>query len=214
MPAACPVLLQIGYTLAPTSADLASRRADPVDTEQPTTEQPTTGRPTTGRQRSIKRRVVRLVLIPGVVALLLWFGASGYLVFQGFYNRAVANSVRQVSIPAVSALSSIQQERRLSITYLSRPSNGGLTAMLDRRRQTDQQLGALRAVADGALGNAPESIRTRWRTLTGHLDELPNTRSAIDARSVSGQRAYAFYKNRGWRDWKIEHGQRYMRKRA
>lgn len=133
------------------------------------------------------------MLIPGVVALLLWFGASGYLVFQGFYNRAVANSVRQVSIPAVSALSSIQQERRLSITYLSRPSSGGLTAMLDRRRQTDQQLSALRQVADGALANAPESILTRWRTLTGHLDELPNTRSAIDARSVSGQRAYTFY---------------------
>ena len=113
MPAACSVFLQIGYELAPTSADLASQRADPDKPES--------------RQRSIKRRVVRLVLIPGVVALLLWFGASGYLVFQGFYNRAVANSVRQVSIPAVSALSSIQQERRLSITYLSRPSSSGLS---------------------------------------------------------------------------------------
>ena len=144
------------------------------------------------RRQSIARRVVRLVLVPSVVALLIWFAASGYLVFQGFYNRAVAVSVRQVSIPAVAALSSLQQERRLSVSYLARPSNG-LNALLDRRRQADQQVIALRAAADGALGLAPQSIKTRWATLVGYLDQLPTTRSAIDARSMTGQRAYVFY---------------------
>jgi signal transduction histidine kinase len=127
-----------------------------------------------------------------VVALLLWFGASGYLVFQGFYDRAVAESVRQVSIPAVAALSSIQQERRLSVAYLARPTHD-LNALLDRRSQTDRQLTALREVADGALARAPQSIKTRWRTLTTALDQLPNARSAIDARSTTATRAYAFY---------------------
>ena len=136
--------------------------------------------------------MVQLVLVPSVVALLLWFAASGYLVFQGFYNRAVANSVRQVSIPAVSALSSIQQERRLSIAYLARPSNG-LTTLLDQRRQTDTRLAELRAVAGSALGNAPDSILTGWKNLSGFLDQLPSIRSAIDARSSTGPRAYAFY---------------------
>ncbi|MCM4076632.1 sensor histidine kinase [Paractinoplanes hotanensis] len=144
------------------------------------------------RQQSIARRVVRLVLVPSVVALLIWFAASGYLVFQGFYNRAVANSVRQVSIPAVVALSSVQQERRLSVAYLARPSNG-LTALLDRRRQTDQQVDTLRRAADGALGQAPQSIKDRWTELTGYLDRLATTRSAIDARTMTGREAYAFY---------------------
>ena len=136
--------------------------------------------------------MVLLVLVPSVVALLLWFAASGYLVFQGFYNRAVAVSVRQVSIPAVAALSSIQEERRLSVAYLARPSND-LNALLDQRRQADARLTELRFVADSALANAPQSIHTGWATLAGQLDRLPTIRSEIDAKSAGTQRAYAFY---------------------
>jgi signal transduction histidine kinase len=146
----------------------------------------------TRRQQSIKRRVVRLVLVPSVVALLIWFAASGYLIFQGFYNRAVAISVRDVSIPAVSALSSIQQERRLSVAYLARPSTS-LNALLEQRRTTDTQLAELREVAPGALSQAPDSIKNQWQTLTGYLDELPATRSEIDARSTTPARAYDVY---------------------
>jgi hypothetical protein len=57
------------------------------------------------------------VLAPSIVIVVLWLVASGYLVFQGFYTSAVAKSVRSVSIPAVAALTSIQQERRLSISH-------------------------------------------------------------------------------------------------
>ena len=190
LPGAAPLLsaAQIGLKLAQIPADHASRQPDPDEGERSAAGSSKRA----NRQQSIKRRVVQLVLVPSVVALLLWFAASGYLVFQGYYNRAVANSVRQVSIPAVSALSSIQQERRLSIAYLARPS-GGLTALLDQRRKTDERLTELRAAAVGALANAPDSIMTRWSTLTGYLDQLPSTRSAIDARSTTGTRAYAFY---------------------
>lgn len=132
------------------------------------------------------------MLVPSAVALLLWFGASAYLVFQGYYNRAVAVSVRQVSIPAVSALSSLQQERRLSIAYLSR-STSDLNALLEQRRQTDTQLTALRDAAEGALANAPDSIINGWNALSGYLDQLPSTRSAIDAKTAGPQRAYQFY---------------------
>src|ERR1700760_1250583 len=120
------------------------------------------------RERSIRQSVIRLVLVPSIVAVLLWFGASGYLIFQGFYNREVALSVRQVSIPAVSALSSIEQERRLSVAYLAGPS-GDMNNLLDQRRETDQQVTALRAAAVGALTHAPSSILTRWQTLSGVL---------------------------------------------
>ncbi|WP_312034065.1 nitrate- and nitrite sensing domain-containing protein [Actinoplanes sp. TBRC 11911] len=153
---------------------------------------PTEPAPGVTRQQSIKRRVVRLVLIPSLVAVLLWFVASGYLVFQGYYNREVANTVRKVSIPAVSALSSVQQERRLSVAYLARPS-GGLTELLDQRRQTDQRVADLRTVGESALGRAPDSIKTRWKTLTDLLDQLPANRSAVDARTTSTTSAYAYY---------------------
>jgi hypothetical protein len=131
-------------------------------------------------------------MVPSVVALLLWFTASGYLVFQGFYNRTVAITVRDVSIPAVTALSSIQQERRLSIAFLARPT-GDLKPLLDQRQQTDRELEKLRAVADDSLAAAPGSIQQRWRTLAGYLDQLPDTRSGVDAQSTSGEQTSLFY---------------------
>jgi signal transduction histidine kinase len=171
--------------LAQIPADHASERPDPDEDQGSSSRR-------NNRQQSIKRRVVQLVLVPSAVALLLWFGASAYLVFQGYYNRAVAVSVRQVSIPAVSALSSLQQERRLSIAYLSRSTND-LNALLEQRRQTDAQLTQLRDAAAGALANAPDSIVNGWNALSGYLDQLPSTRSAIDAKTAGPQRAYQFY---------------------
>ncbi|MEH0981773.1 sensor histidine kinase [Micromonospora sp. CPCC 205556] len=132
------------------------------------------------------------MLIPSVVALALWLVASGYLVFQGFYNREVANGVRKVSIPAVPALASIQQERRLSVAYLAQTSKD-LQGLLEQRQQTDQRLAALRAVADSALANAPQSITTQWKTLTDQLDQIASIRSRVDARSADQQRVYDFY---------------------
>jgi signal transduction histidine kinase len=97
-----------------------------------------------------------------------------------------------VSIPAVSALASLQQERRLSVAYLAQPSKD-LKELLDQRQQTDRQLSALRTAANSALALAPQSIKTQWKTLTDYLDQLPSVRSTIDSKSAGQQRAYGFY---------------------
>lgn len=145
-----------------------------------------------GPQKSIKRRVIRLVLVPGAVAVVLWLVASGYLVFNGFYAREVANGVREVSIPAVTGLASIQRERRLSIAYLAESSKD-LQPVIDQREQTDQQVVAMRTAAKNALANAPDSIATRWTTLSENLDRLPAIRSTIDSGTAGHQRVYDFY---------------------
>ncbi|MFC6021989.1 nitrate- and nitrite sensing domain-containing protein [Plantactinospora solaniradicis] len=132
------------------------------------------------------------MLAPSIVIVVLWLVASGYLVFQGFYTSAVAKSVRSVSIPAVAALTSIQQERRLSISHLAQRS-GDLQGLVDQRKVTDERLSRLRAVATEALGNAPDSIVTRWRALSAYLDQLPSVRGTVDSRSIDGQRTFAFY---------------------
>ena len=132
------------------------------------------------------------MLIPGVVAVLLWLVASGYLVLNGFYDREVANGVREVSIPAVTGLSSVQQERRLSIAYLAQPSRG-LQSLIDQRQQTDQRLSTLRTAANSALSLAPASIKTRWKALTDYLDQLPGIRSTIDSGTADRQHVYDFY---------------------
>lgn len=177
----------IGFKLARSQVDVANKQADLDSREE--SRAPSRRR---ARRHSIKRRVMRLVLIPSVVAMVLWLVASGYLVFQGLYNREVANGVRQVSIPAVPALASVQQERRLSIAYLAQPTRD-LQGLLNQRQETDRRLSAMRAAADSNLANAPESITERWRNLAARLDEIPSVRSMVDSRSADGQRVYAFY---------------------
>ena len=145
-----------------------------------------------GPQKSIKRRVIKLILVPGAVAVVLWLVASGYLVFTGFYAREVANGVRQVSIPAVTGLASIQRERRLSIAYLAQPAKS-LQPLIDQREQTDQQVSEMRAAAEKALANAPQSIANRWSALSANLDRLPGIRSTIDSGTAGHQRVYDFY---------------------
>jgi signal transduction histidine kinase len=145
-----------------------------------------------GPQKSIKRRVIRLVLVPGAVAVVLWLVASGYLVFTGFYAREVANGVRQVSIPAVTGLASIQRERRLSIAHLAQPGKS-LQPLIDQRKQTDRYVSEMRAAAKKALARAPQSITNRWSTLSANLDRLPGMRSTIDSGAATHQRIYDFY---------------------
>ena len=54
--------------------------------------------------KSIRKRLTRTVLIPSVTLLVLWIAVSSYFLFNGVYVRLVAASVREVSIPAATAL--------------------------------------------------------------------------------------------------------------
>lgn len=163
----------------------------PSDLEQPqqsagsAPQQPPAG-------QSIKRRVIRLVLIPGAAAVVLWLVASGYLIFTGFYEREVANGVRQVSIPAVTGLAAIQRERRMSIAYIGHPSRD-LRQLIDQRRLTDQHLAALRETAEPILASAPASIATKWQQLSAELEGLAGIRTTIDSGAAGRQQVYEFY---------------------
>ncbi|WP_312033848.1 nitrate- and nitrite sensing domain-containing protein [Actinoplanes sp. TBRC 11911] len=152
---------------------------------------PTDPRPKVTRQQSIKRRVVRLVLIPGLVAVLLWLVASAYLVFQGYHSRSTGNAIRQVSAESAAAVISIEYERRLSVAFLARPSQDK-SQLLDTRRQTDAQVATIRAAGE-KLGHVPDSVKTSLNTLIATLDQLPAIRKAVDAESISSGGALDMY---------------------
>lgn len=134
------------------------------------------------------------MLWPATIAVVLILIASGYLVFTGFYGRENASVVRQVSIPAVTALKSIQQERQLTIVYLTQRSKGSSSeALLKQRQVTDQHVDSLKTVAQASLSLAPQSIVSDWGTVRGYLDRLPEIRSAVDNGSANSADVYNFY---------------------
>jgi hypothetical protein len=113
-----------------------------------------------GHDKSIRKRLTRTVLIPSITLLVLWLAVSGYFVFSGLYSKLVADSVRQVSIPAVSALSSVQSERQVAVEFLDN-SGAGQADLLARQQQTDQKLAELQTVFGPAIESAPAEIATR-----------------------------------------------------
>ncbi|HEY4455115.1 MAG TPA: nitrate- and nitrite sensing domain-containing protein [Pseudonocardiaceae bacterium] len=136
--------------------------------------------------------MTRAVLIPSVALLVMWLGVSVYLLYDAFYARAVASSVREVSIPAVNGLASAQQERQLGMAYLSQPSVG-LDQLHAQETQTDDGLAQMKTAAASALSSAPQAIVTRLNALNGYLNQLQGIRAQIDARTISSAQVYTFY---------------------
>ncbi len=141
---------------------------------------------------SIKRRVIRVALIPDTALILLWVLAFLYLGGTGFYDQKVASSVREVSIPAVTGLSSVETESQLSQAYLANRQSG-LQRLLSQQKQTDRGLSAMRAAAGDALAHAPQSIVTRMDTLVGYIDQLPDVRGRVDAGIATTSEVATFY---------------------
>jgi signal transduction histidine kinase len=167
----------------------------PHPDSRPETSERTERKRRRGKQpKSIKRRVVQLVLIPSAALIVLWFGASLYLFGTGFYDREVASSVQQVSIPAVRGLASVQKERQLSMAHLAQPSDG-LQSLLAQQQQTDTELSAMRTAAASMMSSAPDSIVGSYNKLLGYLDQLPKIRGEIDAGAATQPEVYAFYNN-------------------
>lgn len=146
----------------------------------------------TGQNKSIRKRLTRTVLIPSITLLVLWIAVSSYFVINGLYAKLVADSVRQVSIPAVSALSAIQQERQAGVEFLENTS-AGQADLQSRQQQTDQKLGELQTVFGPAIESAPAEIATRMKELRAAFDRIPVMRSQIIFKSVSKAQVNEFY---------------------
>jgi signal transduction histidine kinase len=142
--------------------------------------------------KSIRKRLTRTVLIPSVTLLVLWTAVSSYFFINGLYVRLVAGSVREVSIPALTALSSIQQERQLALQYLD-STTAGLPQLQDQQKKTDEKLSALRTVFASAIASAPDEIATKMTALKDQLDQLPVVRSQINFRSIVKTQVNDFY---------------------
>lgn len=135
-----------------------------------------------------------MVLVPSVLLSVVVLVGAGVLAFQGFYVQQVAVSVRQVSIPAVDALTSLEKERRLSMALLTEPSQSP-RALAAQRRVSDQKLNTMLARAPGALAQAPQEIKDRMADLTGYLDKVSTIRSQVDAGTISSGSVFTFYNN-------------------
>jgi signal transduction histidine kinase len=142
--------------------------------------------------KSIRSRLTRTVLIPSVTLLVLWTAVAAYFFINGLYVRLVAVSVREVSIPAVTALSSLQQERQFALQYLDNRTLGQ-SQLQDQQKVTDVKLGALQDAFASTISNAPDEIAAKVNALKSQFDQLPVLRSQIGFRSIDRAQVNTYY---------------------
>jgi len=141
---------------------------------------------------SIRKRLARTVLIPSVTLLVLWTAVSSYFFINGLYSRLVASSVREVSIPAATALSAVQKERQIALRYLDNQSVSP-QLLQDQQRATDEKLEVLQGAFDATISNAPEEVATKVNALKGQFNQLPVVRSQINFRSIDRAQVNNYY---------------------
>jgi hypothetical protein len=142
--------------------------------------------------KSIRKRLTRTVLIPSVTLLMIVIAVSSYFFVNGLYVRLVAASVREVSIPAATALAAVQKERQIALEYLDDPAleRSGLQA---QEKATDEKLVALQAAFASTISSTPAEIATKVDALKNQFDQLPVLRSQIGFRSIDRAQVNSYY---------------------
>ncbi|MGP4017663.1 sensor histidine kinase [Saccharopolyspora sp. 5N708] len=112
--------------------------------------------------------------------------------FEAVYTQQVASGVRQISLPAVTALDHVQRERLRSLEVISQPTMNR-SDLLSQQRETDNSLAAMQETAGALIESAPEEIQRPMRELTGYFGRLPELRSRIASQQASVNEVNDFY---------------------
>ncbi|NKE62182.1 sensor histidine kinase [Lentzea sp. PSKA42] len=122
----------------------------------------------------------------------MWALFSSYTVFEGLYLQLIASGVRDASIPAVQSFASLQKERELSMTSLSKPGSG-TTALLKQQQETDVALGKMKTAFAELASQAPQEVVDGIGKLNGLLDQLPDQRTRLESGTASKPEIYRYY---------------------
>lgn len=145
---------------------------------------PTTGKPGARRgksaETSIRSRLTWAVAIPWIVVGVLWVVGCSLFAVDAVSTQQVSSSVRQMSLPAVTALNEVQRERTLSLETVSQPGVGN-TELTAQQQRTDAALERLNSAAAPVMDTAPAELRDPMGRLNGYFDGLADLRSRIDS---------------------------------
>lgn len=142
--------------------------------------------------KTIRSRLTGVVVVPSIVLLVMWALFSSYTVFEGLYLQLVAAGARDASIPAVQSLASLQKERELTMTSLSKPDSGK-AALLKQYQESDADVSKMKAAFGELASKAPQEVVDGINKLDALLDQLPEQRERIESGTALKTEVYRFY---------------------
>ncbi|WP_243708877.1 nitrate- and nitrite sensing domain-containing protein [Actinomadura sp. GC306] len=125
----------------------------------------------------------------------LWVFAAWVTMREGLNLLTVTTLDQNVTRPAVTLVTEVQQERRLSLAYLGSPSRQQRAALDAQRQRVDSASADYReGVASGSVSRmASDNTKKSIKESLSRLNALTAGRTAIDARSLErGQAAQPY----------------------
>ncbi|MFJ2056089.1 nitrate- and nitrite sensing domain-containing protein [Streptomyces sp. NPDC087908] len=137
-------------------------------------------------RRSLRKQLIMPIVAPAIALTGLWGYTGVGLASEQIQLQDDAERTGTTGGSALSVVSALQQERRLTALWQASRSDAARTALDQARTRTDASVVDFRAglaAVDGSLG-APA------RSLGASLDTLAGQREAIDARTLSPENAF------------------------
>jgi signal transduction histidine kinase len=145
------------------------------------------------RNASLRTKITALLLS----LFALWFFAAWVTGRDSWNLLGVKTIDQKVTRPALTMVTALQQERRLSMTFLGRPGAVQRQALDAQRRRVDVAEKAFRTKASGWDVDlfAESRLKGRITDIGNALDSLPASRQALDSLMPSRQVAVQVYDN-------------------
>ncbi|MGW9350291.1 sensor histidine kinase [Nocardiopsis flavescens] len=131
-----------------------------------------------GRRRGIRAQLNKIVLIPSITFLALFVLLSMATLVQAVSLRTSVAEGR-AGIHLVTALTRLQEERRLAAEYLAGPGAGSRRDLADHARLTDEAVDTVRGL-DGTLGDRDDPAAPALTDdLLASFDAVASARAAV-----------------------------------
>ncbi|WP_412519258.1 ATP-binding protein [Actinomadura madurae] len=149
----------------------------------------------TRRARSVRTRIVILLVPPITALVVLWGFAAGTTLGDTLRRTRSQTFTDKVIRPTDAMIGALQDERRMSLSYLGDDSTIGRSGFDAQRAMTDRARAEFRrSAADPSVrGAARPETRRRMVDLAASLGELESVRDSVDRRLINRAQALGRY---------------------
>ncbi len=144
------------------------------------------------RTPSIRARLRRIVLAPTAALIALWLIISGTLAYNAFFDAALANGNKKYLTPSAVALTTVMQERSVTVAFLEHPEE--LTGELDEAQAaSDEKMGDIITEYDALKPLVEEGSAERIEDLQESYSGIDELRAKVEAGDAERDEVLDFY---------------------
>ncbi|MFB4317838.1 nitrate- and nitrite sensing domain-containing protein [Actinomadura sp. 21ATH] len=148
-----------------------------------------------GRTRSVKSRIVILLVLPVTALVALWAFAAAQSLQDSLRQTRARTFTEKVLRPTDQMIAALQDERRMSLSFLGDDATIGRAGFDAQRAETDRTRDLFRrSAADGDIAGATRpATRDRMARLASALTGLDELRRSVDGRALDRSQALGRY---------------------